>query len=653
VSAKRHLPRITRVELTDFSLYANMRSIEVPIERDAVFCLAGANGMGKSSFLATINFGLTGIVASPTRNFIDVDKYYDESIAYSSRYFDGRVGELDHSSAQVSLGFIVGAHIYHISRGLFSPTELRHFEVHHIDGTTLREQNSDLDDDARHDLYRDQLVRDCNLGSFEQFVFLQHFLLSFDERRHLIFWDSAVTEPALYLTFGLDASETVHASKLRARIRKAESDARNAQWQATQARNRMQALGVEASELSTIGDLVTSHQSLVAELDARIADLAQREQGLRDAHIAAAEASARQTSIRLQYDEVFQSRRAEIHDPERHPLVRTSLVDQQCGVCGTVGEQVTRGIRTALNERVCPLCSSSLNRHTDKATADSLRALDDLLAEAAEHVNASAARVKRLAGDLMAVQLEKDRASMALAEFEAQHATRLPGLKTASGSLVEQSSQLALEKQSAERRRDEYRRLRDRLRDELRPIQERLSEAYREAELEFVPAFRALAYKFIGLDLDVFLEPKEDSLELGLEVEGIRRRSTTQLSESQRFFLDIALRMALAEHMTNPSEGASLIIDTPEGSLDIAYEARAGDMFADFVERGNQIVMTANINASQLLKRLATRCTQARMQLIRMTDWAPLSEVQASEEALFDEAYSNIEHALVYVENES
>ena len=104
--------------------------------------------------------------------------------------------------------------------------------------------------------------------------------------------------------------------------------------------------------------------------------------------------------------------------------------------------------------------------------------------------------------------------------------------------------------------------------------------------------------------------------------------------------------MALAEHMVGTGSHSSLLVDTPEGSLDIAYEARAGDMFADYVERSNQIVMTANINASQLLRRLAERCGSDEMELVRMTEWTPLSEVQASEEDLFDRAFGEIEKAL-------
>ena len=78
-----------------------------------------------------------------------------------------------------------------------------------------------------------------------------------------------------------------------------------------------------------------------------------------------------------------------------------------------------------------------------------------------------------------------------------------------------------------------------------------------------------------------------------LEMRNATRRKDYQLSESQKFFLDIALRMALAEHMSREGSPAPLFVDTPEGSLDIAYEARAGEMFAEFVKDGHSIIMTA------------------------------------------------------------
>jgi hypothetical protein len=131
-----------------------------------------------------------------------------------------------------------------------------------------------------------------------------------------------------------------------------------------------------------------------------------------------------------------------------------------------------------------------------------------------------------------------------------------------------------------------------------------------------------------------------------VSVRGTTRREQQQLSESQRFFLDIALRMALTQHMSDSTSRGGMYIDTPEGSLDIAYEKRAGDMLALFAGAGHRIIMTANLNSSQLLLALAHNCGRTNMRLCRMTDWAELTSVQQEEEGLFNKAYTAIEAAM-------
>ena len=163
-----------------------------------------------------------------------------------------------------------------------------------------------------------------------------------------------------------------------------------------------------------------------------------------------------------------------------------------------------------------------------------------------------------------------------------------------------------------------------------------------------MPRFRELSEAFIGLDIDIqlneFTSANKAGFGLDLQMSGQLRQRPDEMSESQRFFIDIALRMALVEFMT--SGDATLLIDTPEGSLDIAYEARAGQMFSKFIERGNRIIMTANLKSSQLIMRLAQLCRSERMEMVRMTDWSELTAVQLEEEELFLGAYKSIEEAL-------
>jgi hypothetical protein len=56
--------------------------------------------------------------------------------------------------------------------------------------------------------------------------------------------------------------------------------------------------------------------------------------------------------------------------------------------------------------------------------------------------------------------------------------------------------------------------------------------------------------------------------------------------------------------------------------------------------------MTANLRSSQLVLRLAELQHEGGMQVVRMTEWTDLSEVQQSEERLFLDAYEAIDAAL-------
>jgi hypothetical protein len=187
---------------------------------------------------------------------------------------------------------------------------------------------------------------------------------------------------------------------------------------------------------------------------------------------------------------------------------------------------------------------------------------------------------------------------------------------------------------------------RDKFFVKLQVLQDKIENAYSEAKLVFVPIFKELAKSFIGLDLDIDLKREKHIQKLVLELQSTARTDSFQLSKSQRFFLDIALRMSLAIYLSTSNNPVNMLIDTPEGSLE-AYESRVGQMFANFITNYKQnIVMTANINASQLLISLAELCGNERMKFKRMLDWTDLTPVQKEGESLFEKVYMNIENAL-------
>jgi len=646
---KLRLPRLQQMHLRHFTLFQNRREISANLDT-GVFCLVGANGLGKSTFLAALNFGMTGIVANPQRKFESVEEYYTDSVSYSANYFRGRIAQTDHPVAEVEITFTVATHTYEITRGMFDPLALRALRILGPDNDVLVAGEDLPTDSARQSAYAENLVRDVRVSSFEQFVFTQLLVCTFDERRHLIFWDSPILEQALYLAFGLDPERAQQADTFRRNAAKFESQARNLQYQATIARRRLEGLNQQTAAIPDIdADVLARFEELTRNRDEGSNDVDRLRGILIESNLRLASIRADIAATRTEYEVVFQERLGAMTDPRANVLIGGSIASGRCELCGTQSDSVPTAIRNELDEGRCPLCRSPLAHPSlEPEDATALLQLDQRLESLLNEERAIEGEIGQLNQDFERASLSLEETKRELASYEAADALiTSAGIAGGIGSVSDLQRQYSAEFEDATSRRDDYRQRRDASRAEYKTVQQELAAAYADAQREFVPVFRDLAHSFLGLEVDIQLDFREAAVGLILSVEDTRRREFDQLSESQRFFVDIALRMAIAQQLANPESHSTLFIDTPEGSLDIAYEARAGSMFARFATGGSRIVMTANINTSQLLQRLASMCGPDRMRLLRMTDWARLSDVQLAEEALFDQAFAAIEAALV------
>lgn len=643
-------PRINRVQLHAFSLYSLRPNVSVSLNA-GVLCIAGANGIGKSTFLATVNYGLTGAVPHPRRRLLSAQAYLKEATDYSAAFFDGRIDESDRENAAVTVEFSLANQTVSVTRGLFDPADVRELKITGTGATPISPELTPLQRDTT---YKELVCRLINLTSFEQFVFLQHFIFTFDEARHLLFWDEAATSQTLFLCFGGDPQDAARADHLNREAEKAGSRGRNAQFQVNSTRKRMELLRQSISSSThlpdNIDDLDRAYRTLSDQLEETVKAAEQADAKLTDAEIKVTQESASLAALRANYNDAFNRFLHGGASPREHPLVARSIRDQECGICQTKGAEVAAKVVLRLKEGACPLCGSPLKGPgtQDEKLREELSTVDQRLAEARDSLEQAVRAQERLKQEAQNAHAKVVSAREAVTAFEAKDqdiADLLKGRQAAREGPIAQAL-AGLEKAMVEftATRDAAYADRDRLRDELKALQRGLELRYARAEKEFVPRFRSLAELFLGIDLDVSLEASPPaSMKLVVELRGNERRDENQLSESQRFFVDIALRMALAQQM---SERSCLFIDTPEGSLDIAYEERVGEMFARFVESGHDIIMTANINSSKLLTTLARRCGSKGMHLNQMTGWTELSDVQQAATHLFQEAYEDIAKAL-------
>jgi len=654
---KISLPRIKRVALENFDLYSNLPNAEIAIDRP-IFCLIGANGLGKSTFLSTVNYVITGAVPDPRRSFQSEAAYFKNAsrIDRTEDYFSGRIKELSRplARATVELGWPTAS--VTVTRDLFEGSSISRLVTTEVATGASSELSiaagNDADDVAKE--YSAQVLKNTKLKDFSQFVFLLHFVSTFDEGRHLLMWDDNALTSALYLAFGADPATATTADKLKRDMDREASRGRNVRFSARHVEERINQLVElqkgDGQDSFTPEDQVTAqHDGLMEAHSEASARVIAKQNELRDADLKWTQLSSSLTEVQLEYRRLFSERIKKSSSVEHHPVVRATISEDRCAICGTV--HVKAKVLEAIAGAHCPLCSSPVEpASASDATVAALRRLDGEMIRLRDELAAILKARERLGVELSAADGQESASLEALRAFEEKESSSLArGLLSADFSAISKEiEKLKKEKEGFQKQSADHYKKRDEFRAALRAFEKKLKSQYDAAAISFVPRFRELAEEFIGLPIDVELEHRRGANVAGF---GLRLRMNDQvrstpdkLSESQRFFLDIALRMALAEFMSDTP--ATLLIDTPEGSLDVAYEARAGAMFSKFAEAGNSILMTANLRSSQLVLRLAQLQHRTGMQITRMTEWTDLSKVQQAEEQLFTDAYNAIDAAL-------
>jgi len=89
---------------------------------------------------------------------------------------------------------------------------------------------------------------------------------------------------------------------------------------------------------------------------------------------------------------------------------------------------------------------------------------------------------------------------------------------------------------------------------------------------------------------------------------GTVRANDSQVSESQKEFVDLAFRMALFDAVRQPGDGVMLVIETPEASLDTVFVDRAGELLRKFADENggqhNVVLASSNLTHANMVRSL-------------------------------------------------
>ncbi|SHJ75093.1 AAA domain-containing protein [Clostridium cavendishii DSM 21758] len=632
------------IKVSRFSLYAGEPQIYIDFNKPIV-CLAGANGLGKSTFLNIIGFSLTGLVKRPNYNFKGISDI--RKMNYSGEYFKGRIRQVDSEISEVEVSLEIGENIINIKRSFANSGEFLSWRLNND------EENFD------EKKFEEKIIELMGLDSFEQFIFIVHYLLMFDESKEMVFWNTNILTNAINLLLGIDSKYAAEADRLSRLINQYDSKFRNLSWDITEARRYINKLEAEKKPLYNNSEDMEKLREDYMNLKEEIEEIEKNINNIKSENTSVksllSNMSAKKYSLKREFDEEYKKMFSHISGKEKilnNNIVMELLENEECPICGANHINVDR-VRDFIEKENCPLCLSDLHESKVEVNTNRLKEIDIELNKTENELKNLYISKEKLEIELNNKIKEYEDKQYKLSKIEVDP---IFVTKDTSENVGESIDFLIKSKYEfinmLTKEKDENRIKRDEAKAEAQKLRNLVTDKYLEIQGEFIPIFSGLASEFIGLNANLRLQEittyHRAEYKYVLELGDSERLYEHQLSESQRYFIDIALRMTFIIYASKRGENKSgiLLLDTPEGSLDIAYETNAGKMLYEYALNNMQLILTANVNSSGLLKELSKLSGSQNFKLIRMINWSQLTNVQEKNLKLIEDVLNSLENGM-------
>ena len=614
-----HLPIVRRVQVTDYDLYPgkNGKGIDWDVQK-GVSVVAGVNGLGKTTLLNILFRMLAGprdwrIEEGPLGNLDRSLRSLRDTSYFRSRVLDGAAKAV----ARVELS--LGATKMVVARRL---RDLKMVELS-VDGKPAT---------ATEDVYSAAVLAASGLASNFDFHLILRLLVFYMEDRRPLLWDrSAQDEVLRALVYPKDAAEQV--AELANTVQSLDSEFRNQRVHLNK-----QIAALEEAEAASAADAATVSQYNSTKTRARAArerlasiaeSLALADAERVNVRSALERAKLRHEEIRRAHHDLrqrfFSSLYPKIGEVGRYVLV-TLEGGAGCLVCGNVDADASARLERCVVDGNCPLCDAPADRQDvrpAKSTAAEARQLAVL-----EYKRAEADDERRSLET--SLQAARDRYYELYEEQLAADAERIDverELELLGQSLPPPNEEIeALRRVVDNLRRKQNALTRKREQEEVK-LREQLTigrGAVLEVAETIATQFRRNAAAFLAEDCEISVV--QEDRKFGDETGSFRmprftvkltsgvfksqpqpRRSSTEVSESQKEFIDLAFRLAIMQ-ATMVRRPSMMVIETPEASLDSIFIARAGRLLARYAAGGgavgNRLIASSNLNKEDMIPAL-------------------------------------------------
>lgn len=649
------LPKLKRIELIDYSLYVQQPSFQFEFE-DGINAIVGVNGIGKTTFIELIMYSLIGFEREYKTKNINGQKIIKSSKETNAiDYFKSRFNKNFNSNhnAKVILEFSVGETIFKITRSLYQD-EIISLE---IDGKDLNIQHEEE--------YEQFILEKTRLSNFKSLQTLIRKFLLFDEQRLNVAWETETQDEILRILF-FDEEMFKEFDRLENLVTELDSKGRHKSEDRRIVKERYTSLIYEKEQLiqsierneSNMEDvdyikLIETKNKLDIEIETineKIEELSGiAEEKNKDLDRLIGERNNINQELEHLVNDISKIE-SKIYNsiyktlPDYYLSIEKSLInDGECLVCNSKSKELKEKFSNNRKHKKCVICESELQEETNVDDA-----LIDELNQMADYKNTLITRLKNKEDEIRVCKELWQDVNETLKDLVNQKGKSADQILHIDSILAERGkndnhdtySQIIQKLDMEDRKLTEEINLIYKDRDcalaELNNLQKRFVNIIDSLNADISTFFNKYASTFIGLDCELTVKQQKikrvPHIKYLPRVNGDERSDIYSVSESQRFFLDQAFRMAIIDYLQNTISGFQtfFITETPEGSLDIAYEEHVAKMFLLFAEYNNNIIFTSNLNSSRFLKKIFNdmNTVEKKRRVLNMLEKGNLTAVQ-------------------------
>lgn len=614
------LPQISLMNIEGFDKIFKEDIVTVDFSK-SLNILLGGNGLGKTTLLQCIVYGLTG-----GTNVSEVEPL--KGFRWDHNFFKKRVNNEHQSDAKVMIEFCISDKQFKVVRG--------------IQGNKVVEFH--LDDCLQTDYaYEDAIVEYGKYDNFNSFIFIVSRLLYLPENRRSLMWDYDAQIRALMILSN-DLIDEEEYRGLRNQIKNMDSTKRHTivrinkiKASITQKADNVEREEILETKLLEVQGMLEQKKILSEELQVLLENKKKEIIELKGYEVRRDELviviKQLSETLRKSESDIIQKSLSRFGDKQGMFLDKTVHYGI-CPCCGKINHEFQMIAKSRMASNKCLICGddSSINANEDidiEAIQEQLQEKYTARDNVNKHIYQLNNRMQSLDEDIFRIRQEIN--SIDYNEFV--NADRPEDIFEVDDNESElELIKLDFDRQSLENDiQFKQKQADDMYKNFLIYFEARnkkLSEIYEKLSSDFMGKQVTLEYeKSTDRFVDVsYLIPKFDN-----EV----RKSAEDCSEAQRFFLDIAFRMALiALNVELTGKSGTFICETPESALDISYVKNVVNMFCQFMGV-NTLILSNNLQRLGLAQELTNVWDKNNTSIFDLLEYGKLSDVQKSSSELF------------------